>query len=39
VFTFLATIVIMLAPSEADIAADARLAQRLSDRPISHHRR
>ena len=39
VFTFMATIVIMLAPSESDIAADARLAQRLSDRPISHHRR
>ena len=39
VFTFLATIVIMLAPSEEDIAADARLAQRLSERPISHHRR
>jgi NO-binding membrane sensor protein with MHYT domain len=39
VFTFMATIVIMLAPSEADIAADARLAQRLSERPISHHRR
>jgi NO-binding membrane sensor protein with MHYT domain len=39
VFTFMATIVTMLAPSEADIAADARLAQRLSDRPISHHRR
>jgi hypothetical protein len=35
----MATIVIMLAPSEADIAADARLAQRLSDRPISQHRR
>ena len=39
VFTFLATIVIMLAPSEADIVADAQLAQRLADRPISHHRR
>ena len=39
VFTFMATIVIMLSPSEADIAADARLAQRLSERPISHHRR
>jgi NO-binding membrane sensor protein with MHYT domain len=39
VFTFMATIVIMLAPSEADIAADARLAQRLAERPISHHRR
>jgi NO-binding membrane sensor protein with MHYT domain len=39
VFTFMATIVIMLAPSEADIAADARLAQRLSERPMSHHRR
>jgi NO-binding membrane sensor protein with MHYT domain len=39
VFTFLATIVIMLAPSEEDIAADARLAERLAERPISHHRR
>ena len=39
VFTFLATIVIMLAPSEADIVADAQLAQRLAERPISHHRR
>jgi NO-binding membrane sensor protein with MHYT domain len=39
VFTFLAIIVIMLAPSEADIVADAQLAQRLADRPISHHRR
>jgi NO-binding membrane sensor protein with MHYT domain len=39
VFTFLATIVIMLAPSESDIVADARLAQRLSERPTSHHRR
>ena len=38
-FTFLATIVIMLAPSEEDIAADAQLAQRLAERPISHHRR
>jgi NO-binding membrane sensor protein with MHYT domain len=38
-FTFLATIVIMLAPSEEDIAADAQLAQRLSERPISHHHR
>jgi NO-binding membrane sensor protein with MHYT domain len=39
VFTFLATIVIMLAPSEEDIVADAQLAQRLAERPISHHRR
>jgi NO-binding membrane sensor protein with MHYT domain len=39
VFTFLATIVIMLAPSEADIVADAQLAQRLAERQISHHRR
>src|ERR1700760_1742535 len=39
VFTFLATIVIMLAPSEADIVADAQLARRLAERPISHHRR
>jgi NO-binding membrane sensor protein with MHYT domain len=39
VFTFLATIMIMLAPSEEDIVADARLAQRLADRPISQHRR
>jgi NO-binding membrane sensor protein with MHYT domain len=39
VFTFLATIVIMLAPSEADIVADAQLAQRLAERPVSHHRR
>ena len=39
VFTFLATIVIMLAPSEADIVADAQLAQRLAERPTSHHRR
>jgi NO-binding membrane sensor protein with MHYT domain len=38
-FTFLATIVIMLAPSEEDIAADAQLTQRLAERPISHHRR
>ena len=37
-FTFLATIVIMLAPSADDIAADARLAQRLAERPISHRR-
>jgi hypothetical protein len=29
----------MLAPSEADIVADAQLAQRLAERPISHHRR
>jgi hypothetical protein len=35
VFTFLATIVIMLAPSEADIVADAQLAERLAERPIS----
>jgi NO-binding membrane sensor protein with MHYT domain len=39
VFTFLATIVIMLAPSEEDIVADALLAKRLAERPISHHRR
>jgi NO-binding membrane sensor protein with MHYT domain len=39
VFTFLATIVIMLAPSEEDIVADAQLAQRLAQRPVSHHRR
>ncbi|HEY2239398.1 MAG TPA: MHYT domain-containing protein [Streptosporangiaceae bacterium] len=39
VFTFLATIVVMLAPSEADIVADAQLAKRLAERPISHHRR
>ena len=39
VFTFLATIVIMLAPSEDDIVADAQLARRLAERPISHHRR
>jgi len=39
VFTFLATIVIMLAPSEEDIVADAQLARRLAERPISHHRR
>jgi NO-binding membrane sensor protein with MHYT domain len=38
-FTFLATIVIMLAPSEADIVADAQLAKRLAERPISRHRR
>jgi NO-binding membrane sensor protein with MHYT domain len=39
VFTFLAIIVIMLAPSEADILADAQLARRLAERPVSHHRR
>ena len=38
IFSFLALIVIMLAPSEDEIRADARLAERLADRPASHRR-
>ena len=38
IFSFLALIVIMLAPSEEEILADARLSERLSERPVSHHR-
>jgi NO-binding membrane sensor protein with MHYT domain len=38
IFSFLALIVIMLAPSEEEIRADARLAERLSERPVSHRR-
>ena len=38
IFSFLALIVIMLAPSEEEIRADARLAERLAERPVSHRR-
>jgi len=38
IFSFLALIVIMLAPSEEEIRADARLAERLAERPASHRR-
>ncbi len=38
IFSFLALIVIMLAPSEEEILADARLSERLAERPVSHRR-
>jgi len=38
IFSFLALIVIMLAPSEEEIRADARLAERLAEWPASHRR-
>jgi NO-binding membrane sensor protein with MHYT domain len=38
IFSFLALIVIMLAPSEDEIRADAQLAERLGERPVSHRR-
>ena len=38
IFSFLALIVIMLAPSEDEIRADTRLAGRLADGPVSHRR-
>ena len=38
VFSFLALIAIMLAPSQDEILADARLAGRLEERPASHRR-
>ena len=38
IFSFLALIVLMLAPSEEEIRADARLAERLAERPVSHRR-
>ena len=38
IFSFLALILIMLAPSEDEILADARLAERLAQRPVSHRR-
>ena len=38
IFSFLSLIVIMLAPSEDEIQADARLAERLAERPVSHRR-
>ena len=37
-FSFLALIIIMLAPSEDEIRADMRLAERLADRPAGHRR-
>ena len=38
IFSFLALIVIMLAPSEEEILADAQLSERLADRPVSQRR-
>jgi len=38
IFSFLALIVLMLAPSEDEIVADTRLAERLADGPVSHRR-
>jgi NO-binding membrane sensor protein with MHYT domain len=38
IFSFLALILIMLAPSEEEILADARLSERLAERPVSHRR-
>jgi NO-binding membrane sensor protein with MHYT domain len=38
IFSFLALIVIMLAPSEDEVLADARLAGRLTGGPVSHRR-
>jgi NO-binding membrane sensor protein with MHYT domain len=38
IFSFLALILIMLAPSEDEILADARLAERLAQGPVSHRR-
>jgi NO-binding membrane sensor protein with MHYT domain len=38
IFSFLALIVTMLAPSEEEIRADAQLAERLAERPVSHRR-
>ena len=38
IFSFLALIVIMLAPSEDEILADARLAGRLAEGPVSRRR-
>ena len=38
IFSFLAPLVIMLAPSEEEIPADARLSERLAERPVSHGR-
>ncbi|MGO9781494.1 MAG: MHYT domain-containing protein [Streptosporangiaceae bacterium] len=38
IFSFLALIVIMLAPSEEEILADTRLSERLAEWPVSHRR-
>ena len=39
IFSFLVLIVIMLAPSEEEILADARLSERLAERLVSHRRK